>query len=69
MITTEDEYQQALAEIRALWDYESDTPDAERFGWLVDQVDAYEADRWPIDLPSLEEARLFRAEQEGAVTP
>jgi HTH-type transcriptional regulator / antitoxin HigA len=64
-IKTEADYDDALAAIDALWNAEPDSPAADRLEVLITLVEAYEADHWPIDLPSPAAAIVFRMEQQG----
>jgi HTH-type transcriptional regulator/antitoxin HigA len=64
-IKTEADYDGALLAIERLWKAEPGTPAADRLEVLVTLVEAYEAERWPIDLPDPVAAILFRMEQLG----
>ena len=65
-LKTEEQYEEALARIEALMEIDCPTQaqeeEEEALGRLVE---AYEDEHYPIDLPDPEEARRFRAEQEG----
>ena len=63
-IKTEADYDAALRAIERLWKAEPGTPAADRLEVLVTLVEAYEAERWPIDLPDPVAAILFRMEQQ-----
>ena len=65
-IRTEADHKAALARIDALMDAEIGSPEVDELSVLADLVEAYEAKHFPIDLPTPEEAALFRAEQEQA---
>jgi len=69
-IHTEADYKSALREVSAYFDNEPEpgTPDGDRFDVLLTLVEAYEARRYPIDLPDPVEAIKFRMEQ-GGLTP
>ncbi len=69
-IHTEDDYKDALREVSAYFDNEPSpgTPDGDRFEILLTLVEAYEAKRYPIDLPDPVEAIKFRMDQAG-LTP
>lgn len=69
-IHTENDYQAALHEVSAYFDNEpaADTPDGNRFEILLTLIEAYEAKRYPIDLPDPVEAIKFRMDQAG-LTP
>ena len=64
-IRSEQDYEEALAEMRALWGAASQTPDGDKLEILATLVDAYETEHFPIDVPSQEEVLRFRREQEG----
>jgi HTH-type transcriptional regulator/antitoxin HigA len=69
-IHTEDDYKAALREVSVYFDNEPSpgTPDGDRFEILLTLVGAYEAKRYPIDLPDPIEAIKFRMDQAG-LTP
>jgi HTH-type transcriptional regulator / antitoxin HigA len=69
-IHTDTDHQAALRELSAYFDNEPEpgTPDGDRFEVLLTLVEAYEAKRFPIDLPDPIEAIKFRMEQAG-LTP
>jgi HTH-type transcriptional regulator / antitoxin HigA len=58
-------YKVAVAEIDRLWDAKPGTPEHDRLEVLGILVDAYEAERWPIDPPDPIEAVKFHMEQTG----
>ena len=58
-------YKAAIAEIDQLWNAKSGTPEHDRLEVLGILVDAYEAERWPIDPPDPIEAVKFHMEQTG----
>jgi HTH-type transcriptional regulator/antitoxin HigA len=64
-IKTEADYDAALRAIERLWKAKPGTLAADRLEVLVTLVEAYEAERWPIDLPDPVAAILFRMEQQG----
>ena len=64
-IKTEGAYHAALAEIERLWGAKSGTPEGDRLDILATLVDAYEAERYPMDPPNPIEAIKFRMEQQG----
>jgi HTH-type transcriptional regulator/antitoxin HigA len=66
-IRTEEDYQAALREVSAYFDNEPvpATPDGDRFEVLLTLVEAFEAKRYPIDLPDPVEAIKFRMDQAG----
>lgn len=59
------DHEAALAEIERLWDAPHGSPEADRLDVLSTLVDAYEAQRWPIDPPDPIETIKFRMEQQG----
>ena len=67
---TDADYKAALREVSAYFDSEPNpgTADGDRFEILLTLVEAYEAKRFPIDLPDPVEAIKFRMEQAG-LTP
>lgn len=67
-IKTKADYRAALKEIERLMPAQRDTPEGERLDVLVTLVEAYEARRYPLDLPDPVEAIKFRMEQTG-LTP
>lgn len=69
-IKTEEDYKAALREVSAFFDNEPVPGSAEgdRFEVLITLVEAYEAKRYPIELPDPVEAIKFRMEQAG-LTP
>jgi HTH-type transcriptional regulator/antitoxin HigA len=64
-IRTEQDYAAALAEVERLWGAAAGTPEGDRLDVLATLIDAYEAERDPIDLPDPIEAIRFRMEQQG----
>ncbi|MDR0672928.1 MAG: transcriptional regulator [Zoogloeaceae bacterium] len=69
-IRTEADYRAALSEVSRGFDAEPEpgTPEGDRFEILLTLIAAYEAARFPVDLPDPVEAIRFRMEQEG-LTP
>ncbi|MBI2073815.1 MAG: transcriptional regulator [Gemmatimonadetes bacterium] len=63
-IKTEDDYERALAAADRLMDAEPDTAEGDLLDVWVTLIEAYEAKRWPIDLPDPIEAIRFRMEQQ-----
>jgi HTH-type transcriptional regulator/antitoxin HigA len=55
-IRTEVDYEAAIAEIEPLWGARTGTPESDRLGVLATLVDAYEAERYPMDPPDPVEA-------------
>jgi HTH-type transcriptional regulator / antitoxin HigA len=64
-IRTDADHAAALARIDALMDAEAGTPEADELAVLAELVEAYEAQRFPVGLPSPVEAIHFRMEQQG----
>lgn len=64
-IRTEADYEAALAEIENLWGAKSGTPRGDRLDVLATLIDAYEAQRFPMDPPDPIEAIEFRMQQQG----
>lgn len=64
-IRTEADYEAALAEIEKLWGAKSGTPRGDRLDVLATLIDAYEAERFPMDPPDPVDAIKFRMQQQG----
>jgi HTH-type transcriptional regulator / antitoxin HigA len=64
-IRTEQDYAAALAEVERLWGAAAGTPEGDRLDVLATLIDAYEAERDPVDPPDPIEAIRFRMEQQG----
>lgn len=64
-IKSEQDYDDALAEIDKIFDADIDTPDGDRLDVLATLVEAYEAKHWPIEDPDPIEAIKFRMDQMG----
>ena len=64
-IRTDADHKRALREIERLWGAAEGTPEGDALDILVTLVNAYEEQRWPIDLPDPIEAIRFRLEQQG----
>ena len=67
-IRTEADYDAALARTRELWNAEPGSPKGDELDALVDLVEAYEDEHYPMDDPSPAAAIEFRMDQEG-LTP
>lgn len=69
-IHTDADYQAALREVAPYFETEPETgsPDGDRFEVMLTLIEAYEAKRFPIDLPDPVEAIKFRMDQAG-LTP
>ena len=50
-ILTEADYEVALAEVERLWGAKNGTPNGDRLDALATLIDAYETERYPMDLP------------------
>ncbi len=64
-IRTEEDYENALAEVERLWGATSGTAEGDRLDILATLIDAYEARTFPIDPPDPIDAIRFRMEQQG----
>lgn len=66
-IHNEADYELALREVSAYFDNEPElgTEDGDRFEILLTLIEAYEAKRFPMDLPDPIEAIKFRMDQQG----
>ena len=63
-IRSEEDYDEALAEVERLWGAKSGTPEGDRLDVLATLMDAYEAEHHPMDPPDPVEAIKFRMEQQ-----
>lgn len=64
-IRTDDDHENALAEVERLWSAPSGTPEGDRLDVLATLIDAYEAKHHAIGLPDPIDAIEFRLEQQG----
>ena len=64
-IRSPQDYEAALEEVERLWGAKSETPEGDRLDVLATLIDAYEAERYPMDPPDPVEAIKFRMEQQG----
>src|SRR5262249_61352633 len=64
-IRTKRDHEAALREIERLWGAKIGTPEGDRLDVLATLIDAYEAERYPMDPPDPIEAIKFRMEQLG----
>lgn len=64
-IRSEADYERSLAEVERLWGAKSGTPEGDRLDVLATLIDAYEAQRFPMDPPDPVDAIKFRMEQQG----
>jgi HTH-type transcriptional regulator / antitoxin HigA len=64
-IRSDKDYSRALHRVEALWGAVAGTPQADELEVLVTLIEAYERERYPIDLPGPLDAIRFRLEQTG----
>src|SRR2546421_4891642 len=64
-IRTKADYEAALAEVERLWGAKAGTMRGDRLDVLATLIDAYEAERYPMDPPDPIEAIKFRMESQG----
>ena len=64
-IKTDADYRSALKEIGSLMMASPDTPEGEKLDVMVTLIEAYEANHFPMDLPSPVEAIKFKMERKG----
>ena len=64
-IRTEQEYQAALTRIREIFHAEEGTPEGDELESLVDLVETYAEEHYPIDLPSPSAAIEYQMDQTG----
>ena len=64
MIRSAEEHEAALSRIDKIFDAPVGTPEGDELDLLVKQVDAYEAERYPIPSPDPVDATEFRIDQE-----
>ncbi|MFV3128559.1 helix-turn-helix domain-containing protein [Niveispirillum sp. KHB5.9] len=64
-IRTDADHEAALEEVASLWGAANGTPEGDRLEILGTLIDAYEAERYPMDPPDPIEAIKFRMEQMG----
>ena len=67
-IRNQQDYEAALRRVESLWDSKDGSPQFDELDVLATLVDAYERERYPIDLPDPIEAIKFRLEQQGKDT-
>ncbi len=65
MIRSGEEHKAALSRIDEIFDAPVGTPEGDELDLLVKQVEAYEAERYPIPPPDPVDAIEFRMDQEG----
>ena len=64
-IKTKRDYSRALKKIEGLMDARRNTPRGDRLDVLVTLVEAWEAKRFPLDLPDAIEAIKYHMDQQG----
>src|SRR5262245_40168484 len=64
-VRTDADHERALREIERLWGAAEGIPAGDALEVLITLVNAFEKQRWPIDLPDPIEAIRFRLEQQG----
>ncbi len=64
-IRTTRDYRAALKTVESLMGSRRNTPEGERLDVLVTLIEAYERQRFPLDLPDPVEAIRFRMDQNG----
>jgi HTH-type transcriptional regulator/antitoxin HigA len=64
-IKTQRDYKRVLKEIEGLMDAKRNTPRGDRLDVLVTLVEAWEAKRFPLDLPDAVEAIKYHMDQQG----
>ena len=64
-IRSEQDYEEALAEVEELWGAKTGTPKGDRLDVLTTLIEAYETEHYPMDPPDPIEAIKFRMEQQG----
>ena len=65
VIKSKEEYEQILKRIEDIFDSKPNTPEGDELEYLVDLVEKYEDENFPIDKPSPRAAIRFRMEQWG----
>ncbi|MGA8222267.1 MAG: transcriptional regulator [Candidatus Acidiferrales bacterium] len=64
-IRTESDYERALRRVEKLWDSREGSVGSDELDILATLIEAYERERYPIDVPDPIEAIKFRLEQLG----
>jgi HTH-type transcriptional regulator / antitoxin HigA len=64
-IKNERDYEEALRRVEALWKSPEGSAENDELDVLATLIEAYERERFPMDLPDPVEAIRFRLEQEG----
>lgn len=64
-IRSEPDYSQAIRRVEALWGSPSESAEGDELDILVPLIEAYERERYPVDLPNPIDAIKFRLEQDG----
>ena len=64
-LRSKDYYEEALAEVEALWGAKAGTPEGDRLDILATLIDVYETAHYPMKVPDPVQAIEFRMEQQG----
>ena len=64
-LRSKDDYEEALAEVEALWCAKAGTPEGDRLDILATLIDVYETAHYPMKVPDPVQAIKFRMEQQG----
>jgi len=64
-LRSKDDYEEALAEVEALWGAKAGTPEGDRLDILATLIDVYETAHYPMKVPDPVQAIKFRMEQQG----
>jgi HTH-type transcriptional regulator / antitoxin HigA len=67
-IRSDRDHDRALRRVEALWGAAEGSREHDELGVLATLIEAYERERFPIDMPDPIEAIKFRLEQQGADT-
>ena len=67
-ISSEAEYNAAVAEVERLFGMPQSTPDGKRFALLASLVEVYEQEHYAIDAPSEQAAQRYHLEKQGMGT-
>ncbi len=65
LIRTEADYMEALSRVDVLFGSSPGTPECDELDLLVDMIEVYENEHYPVPLPDPGEAIRFRMEQQG----
>lgn len=64
-LRSKDDYEEAIAEVDALWGARAGTPEGDRLDILATLIDVYETAHYPMKVPDPVQAIKFRMEQQG----